>query len=180
MAPTTAAGRRAGQRAQRGRHRCGCPPRIRSRGFGVLWALLCVALMGIYLMQAGQMWSTLAQRAKEDELLRRGDAIRRAIESYVKADTSGTYPKSFEELISDPRVSFARRHLRAAYDDPVTNGPWQVIRGPAGEMYGVYSASTDAPLKRDEFPDQYASFALQTSYAEWKFTFFPSTGLMRR
>lgn len=162
MARITAAGRRA------------------ARGFTILWALMTVALMGIYLAQAGRMWSTEIRRAKEEDLLRKGDAIRKAIQSYVRADSSGTYPKSFAELLSDPRVSFARRHLREAYPDPMANGEWHLILGPGGELYGVYSNAEGVPLKQDGFPDEYASFSLQKSYQEWKFVYYPSGGLMRR
>jgi hypothetical protein len=62
----------------------------------------------------------------------------------------------------------------------MTNGPWQTIRGPGGELYGVYSASADAPLKKDGFSDSDASFATQTSYSEWKFTYYPEKSMNRR
>ncbi|WP_063786753.1 type II secretion system protein [Caballeronia cordobensis] len=164
MARTTAVGRRRG----------------RQRGFGMLWALVCVALIGIYLMEVGTVWTTQVKRAKEDELLRRGDAIRRAIVAYVQADQSGAYPKSFDDLLRDPRVSFVRRFLREPYADPMTNGEWLFERGPGGELYGVYSASGDEPLKKDGFPDQYAGFALKPTYQEWKFTNFPERSMSRR
>ncbi len=143
----------------------------------MLWALMSVALIGIYLMKVGEVWSTQTQRMKEDELLRRGDAIRNAIEAYVKADKSGAFPKNFDDLLRDPRQSFVRRYLRQAYADPMTNGDWQTVRGPNGELYGMYSASLEAPLKKDGFPDSYAT---QTSYSEWKFTYYPERSMNRR
>lgn len=146
----------------------------------MLWALMCVALISIYLMAVGTVWTTQMQRTKEDELLRRGDAIRAAIEAYVKADKSGAFPKSFDDLLRDPRQSFVQRYLREAYADPMTNGEWQTIRGPGGELFGVYSASAEAPLKKDGFNDSDASFALQTSYSEWKFTYYPERNMSRR
>ena len=155
-------------------------PRKREGGYGIMLALICVAVMGIYLLAVGEVWTTQAQRVKEEELLRKGDAIRRAIESYVKADASGRYPTTFDELLRDPRVSYVRRDLRDAYPDPMTNGPWEVVRGPGGELYGVYSSAQGTPLKVDGFPDRYASFSLQTTYQDWKFTFYPHTGLRRQ
>jgi hypothetical protein len=146
----------------------------------MLWALTCVALIGIYLMEIGEVWSTQAQRVREDELLRKGDAIRHAIQAFVQADQSGAYPMNFDDLLRDPRAGFVRRFLRDAYKDPMTNADWQVIRGPAGEMYGVYSASTGTPLKKDGFNDDDAGFALQSSYQDWKFTFYPQRGMNRR
>ncbi|WP_244807777.1 type II secretion system protein [Caballeronia zhejiangensis] len=155
--------------------------RKRERGFGMLWALMCVALISICLMAVGTVWTTQIQRVKEDELLRRGDAIRRAIEAYVKADKSGAFPKRFDDLLRDPRASYVQRYLREAYADPMTNdGPWQEIRGPDGELYGVYSASNEAPLKKDGFSDSDASFGLQTSISEWKFTYYPEKNMSRR
>jgi type II secretory pathway pseudopilin PulG len=146
----------------------------------MLWALVCVALVGIYLMEVGTVWTTQVQRAKEEELMRKGDAIRRAIVAYVAADKSGTYPKSFDDLLRDPRVSFVRRYLREAYPDPMTNGDWQTERGPGGELYGVYSASAAEPLKKDGFPDEYASFALKPTYQDWKFANYPERSMSRR
>jgi type II secretory pathway pseudopilin PulG len=154
--------------------------RRRQRGFGMLWALVCVALIGIYLMKIGEVWSTQVQRAREDELLRKGDAIRRAIQGYVEADKGGAYPMNFDDLLKDPRTSFPRRFLRDAYLDPMTNGEWEIVRGPAGELYGVYSKSTAQPFKQDGFSDDDAGFALKTSYGEWKFTYYPQRGMNRK
>jgi type II secretory pathway pseudopilin PulG len=146
----------------------------------MLWVLMCVALMSIYLMAIGTVWTTQTQRAKEAELLRRGDAIRRAIVAYVQADASKAYPKNFDDLLHDPRVSFPRRFLREAYADPMTNGEWATERGQGGELYGVYSSSGQEPLKKDGFPDDYASFALKPTYQDWKFTYFPERSMSRR
>ncbi len=142
----------------------------------MLWALMCVALIGIYLMQVGEVWTTQVRRTCEDELLRRGGAI----EQYVKAEKNGEFPKTFDDLLHDPRASFTRRFLRDAYTDPMTGGDWEIVRGQSGELYGVYSKSTEQPLKKDGFPDLYASFALQTSYSEWKFTYYPERSMKRR
>jgi hypothetical protein len=146
----------------------------------MLWALMCVALISIYLMKAGQMWETRIRRANEDELLRRGDAIRNGIQSFVRAESNAAFPRRVEDLLQDPRTSFVRRHLRAAYADPVTRGDWQIVKGPNGEFYGVYSSAPGVPLKRDGFSDADAGFALQTSYEEWKFVTYPSNGMVRR
>lgn len=166
-------GRGRGHERERGYRR-------RERGVGMLWALMCVALISIYLMKVGEMWGTNITRANEDELLRRGDAIRAAIDSYVRAESNGAFPRSFDDLLHDPRVSYPRRHLRAVYVDPITHGDWKLVTGPNGELYGVYSDAEGVPLKRDGFSDADVSFSLQTSYQEWKFVVYPSNGMVRR
>ncbi|MDR5830557.1 type II secretion system protein [Caballeronia sp. LP006] len=178
MAPTTAAGSARGRHSDRARR--AFASRKRQHGFGMLWALMCVALIGIYLMQIGTVWSTQIQRNREFELLKKGDAIRNAIREYVKADPGGAFPKSLDDLLRDSRASFVRRYLRDAYTDPMTNGEWQTVRGPNGELYGVYSSSKQTPLKTDGFSDEDASFALKTSYEDWKFTSYPEMSMNRR
>lgn len=150
------------------------------RGFGILAALLCVALVGIYLMEVGTIWSLQVQRSKEAQLLRHGDAIREAIRSYAMADGGGVYPTSLQDLLADPRVPYPRRHLRALHPDPMTGGDWVLIKGTQGEIHGVNSAAPGIPLKQHGFPAQDASFAMKSSYQEWKFTHYPSAGRMRR
>ncbi len=171
MAATTVTGRH-GARARGGP--------ASQRGFGILAALLCVALVGIYLMEVGTIWSLQVQRAKEEQLLRHGDAIRAAIRSYAMADGGGVYPTSLEDLLVDPRVPYPRHHLRALYPDPMTGEDWQLIKGAEGEIYGVNSAATGIPLKQYDFSPEDASFAMKSSYQEWKFTHYPSAGRMRR
>ncbi|HEY5804440.1 MAG TPA: type II secretion system protein [Lysobacter sp.] len=156
------------------------PGRACQAGFGILAALLCVALIAIYLMEAGTIWSLQVQRSREAQLLRSGDAIRKAIGRYALADGGGTYPQRLEDLLVDPRVPYPRHHLRALYPDPMTGGEWLLIKGVDGEIYGVQSAATGEPLKQHGFPPEYASFAMKQSYQEWKFAHYPSAGRMRR
>jgi type II secretory pathway pseudopilin PulG len=56
-------------------------------------------------------------------------------------------PLQLEELTQDQRSGKVVRHLRQVYLDPVTRGPWGVIRGKDGRIKGVYSRSEDAPLR---------------------------------
>ena len=55
---------------------------IAQRGFTYVGLLLAVALAGVALAAAGTLWSTVAQRDRELELLFVGDQYRRAIGSY--------------------------------------------------------------------------------------------------
>lgn len=171
MAPNTGPGRRRAR---------GARARASQSGFGILAALLCVALIAIYLMEVGTIWSLEVQRSKEEQLLRHGDAIREAIRSYATADGGGSFPTRLQDLLVDPRVPYPRHHLRALYPDPMTGGEWLLIKGAEGEIYGVNSAASGVPLKQHGFPPQDASFAMKSSYQEWKFSHYPSSGRMRR
>jgi hypothetical protein len=110
---------------------------------------------------------------REAELLFRGKAYRRAIESFYLSN--GTYPRELEDLLKDPRAP-GRRHLRVLYPDPLMKGEqrtWAVVRGVDGGIAGVMSNSTEQPLKKANFPKEFEKFAEATSYAEWIFEYIP-------
>jgi len=46
--------------------------------------MMLVVVMGIALSMTGRYWSTVAKREKEEELLFRGDQIKKGIEQYYK------------------------------------------------------------------------------------------------
>lgn len=143
-------------------------------GASYLWAVLAIAVMGIYLARIGEVWWLRERSADETELLRRGDAIRAAIEAYEKASSGGDrYPRALKDLLLDPRSPTPRRFLRRAYLDPMTGDDWETIRGPSGELYGVNSALDLAPIKQDGFPSRYAQFRHQRSYRQWRFEVHP-------
>ncbi|PXV57048.1 Type II secretory pathway, pseudopilin PulG [Dyella jiangningensis] len=150
--------------------------RSRQRGFNFLWAIAAVAIMAIYLGRIGTIWTTEVRRENEHDLLVVGNAIRQAIKAYVDVDKDKRFPTRLHDLLSDPRVPYVRRFLRQAYVDPMTSGDWELIRGPHGELFGVYSRADGVPLKQDGFDDEYANFAHQQSYADWKFAHYPGGG----
>jgi type II secretory pathway pseudopilin PulG len=129
--------------------------------------------MGIALSAASRYWSTIVKRDREEELLFRGDQIRRAIDAYYKEQAGGRksrYPRGLEDLLKDPRFPGTRRHLRRVYRDPMTrDGRWGIVRDSAGGVKGVFSKSKESPLKVGNFPAPYEAFEEAKTYLDWKF-----------
>lgn len=126
------------------------------RGFGYLGLLFFIALTAASLAALGQRWSMAAQRERERELVFRGQAIVRAIESYAAA-TPGrpAYPQRLEDLVEDRRSLRPRHHLRQLYADPFTGEPdWELLPAPppATGILGVRSRSS-RPLLMSKGPD---------------------------
>jgi type II secretory pathway pseudopilin PulG len=134
--------------------------------------LVLVALVGIALAAAGQVWHTALKRAKERELLFIGQEFRLALYRYAK-HTPGKEkraPMSLEELLQDPRYPGIQRYLRKIYVDPMTGGTeWGLVKGAAGEIQGVHSLSTDEPLKKANFALADTRFEGAKKYSDWVF-----------
>ena len=142
-------------------------------GFTYVGLLFAVALAGVALALAGVVWHTASKRAKEEQLLFAGSAIRDAIDRYYRRTPGGAreYPQTLQELVEDRRYITVERHLRKIYVDPITGSRnWGLITSADGRIVGVYSESREAPLKRGNFRDEFASFAEARSYTEWKFS----------
>lgn len=149
--------------------------------------LFTVMVIGLMLALAGQTWSQVMQREREEELLFRGDQYRRAIESYYATGHSGqgSYPRSVDDLLKDPRSLQTKRHLRKAYLDPFTNEEFEMVGAGGtvegegvsaqslGRIKGVRSTSPLAPFRQDGFPEEYAAFKGATSYSKWEFVYTP-------
>ena len=147
-----------------------------ARGFTYLGVMLLVALMGIALAAAGQVWHTMQQREKEQELLFVGHQFRLALKRYAD-DTparSRRSPLRLEELLLDPRHPGVRRYLRTIYADPVTGkAQWGLVTGPGGEIYGVHSLSDGEPLKKHRFKLADDHFKDSMKYSDWVFMHAP-------
>lgn len=144
------------------------------RGSTLLIVLAMLFILGLSAGIAGNSWKNIVQREREEELYFRGDQYQKAIASYHNA--GGVYPKQLEELIEDRRALFVRRHLRRLYDDPMTGGPFEVVRDTTGRIHGVYSSSDARPFRKGGFPPEYEDFSKATSYQDWKFVFEPGKG----
>jgi type II secretory pathway pseudopilin PulG len=145
-------------------------------GFTYLGLLALVAVMGMLLAAAGEVWHTSQQREKERELLFVGHQFRRAIAQYYERapNPSQRYPQSLEALLKDPRFPATQRYLRRIYADPVGGSTeWGLVKGPGGEIYGVHSLSEEEPVKKSNFSVADKSFEGKTKYSEWVFVHIP-------
>lgn len=145
-------------------------------GFGFIGLILAVAAFSVALAATGELWSTLAQREREDELLRVGGEIRRAIISYSAATRAGTpaYPTSLDDLLEDRRGPQVRRHLRKIYADPMTRSTdWGLVKLQDGRIRGVFSRSQQAPIKTAGFPFGLEHFEKAETYQDWQFAHQP-------
>jgi len=127
----------------------------RQRGFTYLALLLAIAVLGIGLAAASEVWVTTARRQKLEQLEWIGAQFTQAIGSYYTASPGSVkvYPLSLEELLEDKRYLTVRRHLRAVYPNPFTGKPdWELIVGSGGRVRGVRARiSTDSGVEVREF-----------------------------
>lgn len=111
-----------------------------SRGFAYLAMLFAIAVLGIGLVAASEIWATTARREKQAELEWTGAQYVAAISSYYYASPTGArrYPNDLQELIEDKRYVTVRRHLRAIYPNPLTGArDWELIKASDGLIRGV-------------------------------------------
>jgi type II secretory pathway pseudopilin PulG len=146
--------------------------RSRSAGVVLLAMLLAVALGGIAMMAAADVWALARRRAQEQELLFVGGQYRLAIQRYVSGAPPGTgrtLPATLEDLLEDDRYPIPVHHLRRLYPDPITGSTeWGTLRS-GDRITGVYSLSEQEPLKQAGFAAADALFAGKTSYRDWVF-----------
>jgi type II secretory pathway pseudopilin PulG len=151
-------------------------PRPATGGYTYLAVLLAVAVIGIGLAAAGEVWRHTAQREKEQELLFVGNQFRRAIASYYER-TPGTvkrYPSRLEDLLQDPRFPGTQRHLRKMYSDPMSGKPaWGLIPAPDGGIMGIHSLSDARTIKSASFLPRDQSLEGTSRYSEWRFFYQP-------
>jgi type II secretory pathway pseudopilin PulG len=118
----------------------------RQGGFTYLGVLLAIALLGIGLAAASEVWSTTARRQRMEQLDWVGQQYVQAIGSYYES-TPGrvkAYPRDLKDLVEDRRFAFVRRHLRQVYVNPLSGvADWQVITAPDGGVRGVRVATAN-------------------------------------
>jgi type II secretory pathway pseudopilin PulG len=133
---------------------------------------MTVVVMGLMLTSVGRVWSTTAQREREEQLLFVGHEFRSAIGGYFAQ--RGRYPETLQDLLGGSDSSLPKRYLRRIYFDPMTRAAdWQLIAGPGGGIMGVASMSRLAPIKRTNFDLADAGFTDATCYCEWQFVYVP-------
>jgi type II secretory pathway pseudopilin PulG len=147
------------------------------RGAILLLLLVMVVILGLAAGMAGQSWRSTMQRAREAELLWRGQQYQQAIASYyaVKHGPQQTLPAKLEDLVRDPRFPNVVRHIRRVYNDPMTGEDLELLTDPSGRIVGVRSSSDLKPFQQDGFPKELDKLRGRSSYREWEFEFAPAT-----
>lgn len=133
--------------------------------------MIAIAVISAILAASAQVISHARQRDRETQLLWAGDQIRRALLEYSKTGVgANAFPKTLEELLQDKRQLVTRNVLRRLYYDPMTaSTDWGLILNQQQRIIGVFSKSTKAPIRTDNFPQIYSSFKGAVSYSDWKF-----------
>ena len=146
----------------------------RQRGFTYIGLLLAVAVMGLVLMIAAQVWSTTEQRERETQLLFVGDAYRLAIGGYFAA--GHRFPQTLQDLLVDERTPVPRHYLRRLYSDPMTGkADWTLVLTADGQgIMGVASSSKATPIKRRNFTFRDRAFADADCICLWQFIYSPN------
>lgn len=151
------------------------------QGFSYAVVLAAVVILGIVAEAAHLTTWRLLKSEREQELLFRGDAYRRAIRSYYESGGAiKQFPRALDDLLKDSRTASGKRHIRALYPDPMNKDEkpeWTLIRAADGGISGVASQSKDEPLKQANFPKEFEKFAGATSYSDWVFEYRPSVVL---
>lgn len=145
--------------------------RDEQRGFSYIGLLLMIAIAGVGLAAVGMRWHHQLRAEKEKQLLFVGHQYRAAIASYQAANPSGVnmYPVSLDDLLLDKRYPNIKRHLRKRYDDPITgSAEWGLIRQ-RGRIIGIYSLSTEKPIKQAGFASDDRGFKGASRYSQWVF-----------
>jgi len=145
------------------------------RGAILLLLLVMVVILGLSAGMAGQTWSSTMQRAREAEMLWRGERYQQALASYyaVKHGSLQMLPAKLEHLLRDPRFPGVVRHIRKLYNDPMTGEDWELVTDPAERIIGVRSSSELEPFRKDGFPKALDKLQGKDTYNEWEFVFTP-------
>ncbi|MFR0713829.1 hypothetical protein ACLUS7_02090 [Enterobacterales bacterium BD_CKDN230030183-1A_HGKHYDSX7] len=140
-------------------------------GFTYLGVLLLIAVSSVALAASGTLWSSVAQREHERQLLWVGGQYAQALRSYYRASPGlAQYPQELTDLLVDNRFPEARRHIRRLYPDPITGSDeWGVLRAIDGRITGVHSRSGATPFKRSGFDSQWSGFEGLEHYSDWQF-----------
>ncbi len=127
-------------------------------GFTYLMLLWWVALSGLMLAAMAQSWVLDARRAREAELVWRGEQFRLAIEAYASVpvgEGQSQLPRRLEDLLEDRRSGELQRHLKRIWPDPITGrSEWGLVREGDG-ITGVHSLSTARTLNAPEGVQRY-------------------------
>lgn len=146
--------------------------RTGEQGFTYLAALFLLTVLSVMCARTLQMWHTLDQREREDQLCWVGEQYRTAIGEYYR--TTQTYPPSLDAMLRIPSSPITHRTLRTLYHDPLTNLDWGLIKTTDEKgITGVYSQSAAQPIKTGGFPNVESAFTGAKHYQDWRFVYPP-------
>jgi hypothetical protein len=130
--------------------------------------------MGFFCAMAVQVGSLAHRRAAEQALLDVGLEFARALSSYADQTPAGMnyQPLSLQELLLDTRQTERFRHLRKIYPDPMTGSTeWGLEIDPdTRRIMGVFSLSTQKPIKVGNFQPGLDTFNKKELISEWVFS----------
>ncbi len=151
----------------------------KNQGFTYIGVLIIVAVMMMALGAASQVWHTVMQREKEQELLFIGHQFRAAIGNYFQ-QSGGRFPPSLEVLLESSDLGANKvRFIRKLYLDPMTgDNKWGLVTGIDEKIMGIYSLSDEKPYKTTGFIDADADLENAEKYSDWKFVY--KTNVRRR
>jgi type II secretory pathway pseudopilin PulG len=129
------------------------PPRSLRAARGIVYPMLLgsILLLGLATAGVAELWSTKAQREKEEELRFRLGQYRQAIARF-RADHN-RLPKELKDLLEDRSRLQIRRYLRRLYPDPMTGkADWELklLADRTGQVSGIQdlnSRSAGTPIK---------------------------------
>jgi len=95
------------------------------QGYAMAALLVGMSVMAVFLTMAMPVWSTAAKRAREEELVFRGEQYARAIGLFQRK-YANALPPNLDVLVNE-------KFLRKKYLDPVTGGEFQALTGAAAQ-----------------------------------------------
>ena len=96
----------------------------REQGYAMAALLVGISVMSVLMSMALPVWSHMAKREKEEELIWRGKQYVRAITLFQRK-FANTYPPTVDVLVD-------QRFLRKKYKDPITNEDFVLLPAGAG------------------------------------------------
>ena len=154
-------------------------PNNKQQGFTYIGVLVILAVMMMALGAVSEIWHSVMQREKEQELLFIGHQFRAAIGKYY-AQSGNRYPASLEVLLESNDIGVTgagakkSRFLRKLYQDPMTSERnWGLVTGQDKKVQGIYSLSEERPFKTTGFTNADADLELAEKYSDWKFVYKP-------
>lgn len=117
----------------------------------------------------------MQRRAAEDELLFIGSQFQDALKAYYESTPPGMkpFPSKLDDLLLDKRSPVPRRHLRKVFVDPITGKQEWGTLSTGGGITGVFSLSTEHPIRVAGFEDRFSRFEGRSKYSDWIFEYTP-------